>query len=182
MATLFLLSGKENLLVCSLYSDISWLVLPFIHSFTSFIHSTYGYWASLCMRPSSRGWGYADNDRKGPCPRCAHILVTETGSRLLFYSSLDVCFSDGCGWPSVLRAKADPGWVCGDLPYISGQEVSVFPCLAQRTRLEKMNLTNLPLLSLPPPYKPGTPKSKAIKIIMQIIHIFHLKSTSGTSN
>lgn len=58
----------------------------------------------------------------------------------------------------------------------------MFPCLAQRTRLEKMNLTNLPLPSSPPPRKLGIPKSKAIKAIMQIIHIFHLKSTSGASN
>lgn len=48
-------------------------------------------------------------------------------------------------------------------------------CLAQKTRLEKMNLTNLPHLSSLPLCKLGTPKSKAIKIIMQIIHIFHLK-------
>lgn len=45
-----------------------------------------------------------------------------------------------------------------------------------------MNLTNLPHLSSLPLCKLGTPKSKAIKIIMQIIHIFHLKSTFGTSD
>lgn len=59
---------------------------------------------------------------------------------------------------------------------------SFFPCLPQRTGLEEMNLTNLLPPSSPLLCKLETPKSKAIKIIMQIIHIFHLKSTSGTSD
>lgn len=85
------------------------------------------------------------------------------------------------GSQSVLRYHVHPGWPREDLSNLRSLG-AVLSLLCSEVMLEKMNLTNLHFLSYPCPCKLGIAKSKAIKIMMQIIHIFHLKGTSAASD